>query len=193
MAKRKPDSTFERRWKGQTVTSEATYRKIQNAITEYDRVISDYESRWGADRLPNIISMDMREKYWAQMDRLNSAIDSNNPIDVEHHVKVTIKAYASMEAKAKEMGYKELTGIAWTARSHDDKTTIAIVQDVHEIGRVKKEMPDANVYSVSEIANILNNWQDKSDIINQVKDMFPGAHVSKVTPLEKELDDEIPF
>ena len=193
MAKRKPDTTFERRWKGKAVTSEATYRKIQNAITEYDRVVSGYERRWGHERLPNIVDMELRDRFWKQMDKLNAAIEANNPIDVEHQVQVTIRAYAALEAKAKAMGERELTGVAWTATSHDGKQVVAVVQDVYEIGNVKKQMPDALVYSVSEVANIVASWSEKSSIVDEVKNVFEGAFVSKVTTLNEELDDEIPF
>ena len=77
----------------------------------------------------------------------------------------------------------------------DDGRVVAIVRDIHEIGVIKKDMPDALVYSVQEVAAILAAWNDqkKADIVNQVKDLFPGAAVTKVTPLAEHLDDEIPF
>lgn len=188
----KPDTAFMRRWKGNDVTSDATYRKIQNAITEYDRVVTQYERKWGCDRLPNLVDMELRNRFWQQMDRLNDAITSNNPIDVEHQVQVTLRAYAALEAKAKEMGGKELTGVAWTATSHDSKVTVAVVQDIHEIGNIKREMPEALVYSVYEVANIIASWSEKSKMVDEVKNVFEGAYVSKIT-LNEELDDEIPF
>lgn len=194
MAKRpKPDSTFMRRWKGSEVTSQASYRKIENAITEYDRVVSGYEERWGHDRLPNLVDMDLRDRFWKQMDKLNAAISSNNAIDVEHQVQVTLRGYAALEKKAREMGGKELTGIAWTATSHDGTRTVAVVQDIHEIAGVKKTMPDADVFSVSEVANILAAWKDKNQLAMEVKEVFPGAHVTNITPTGELLDDEIPF
>lgn len=189
----KPDSTFQRRWKGKDVWSDASYRKIENAITEYDRVVTRYERKWGCDRLPNLVDMDLRERFWQQMDRLNKAIESNNPIDVEHQVQVTLRAYAALEAKAIEMGATELTNIAWTATSHDSTTTVAVVQDIHEVGNVKRDMPEAKVYSVYEVANIIAAWEKKNSLVGEVKNVFEGAYVSNITDLNKELDDEIPF
>lgn len=186
----KPDSNFMRGWKGTEVTSQASYRKIQNAITEYDRVVSQYERRWGCDRLPNLVDMDLRDRFWQQMDKLNKAISDNNPIDVEHQVQVTIRAYSALEAKAVEMGGKELTGIAWTATSHDSTTTVAVVQDSNEIPRIKREMPEAMVYSVAEVANIIASWEKQNSLVGEVKNVFEGAHVTKIEEL---IDDEIPF
>ena len=94
MAKRrikKPDTTDIAAYDGQqSVTSEATYRKIQNYLTEYDRVVSDYERRWGVERLPNLVSPELRDRFWQQMDKLNDAIHRDAAVDVEHHVAVTL-------------------------------------------------------------------------------------------------------
>jgi len=191
---KKPDATALRRLKGTSVTSDATYRKIQNYLTEYDRVVSDYERRWGVERLPLLVDPELRDRFWSQMDKLNAAIHADNPVEVEHQVQVTLRAYAALEAKARELGNKEIEGVAWTAPM-DDGRVVAIVRDVHEIGVIKKDMPDAMVYSVQEVAAILAAWagQQKNNTVDTIKDMFPGAHVTKVTKLEEELDDEIPF
>ena len=155
-------------------------------------MVSDYERRWGVDRLPALVDPALRDRFWSQMDKLNAAIASNSPADVEAEVEVTLRGYAALEAKAREMGSKEIEGIAWTAPMEDGRV-IAIVRDIHEIGVIKKDMPDAIVYSVQEVAAILAAWTDqqKDDAVNRVKDLFPGAHVTKVTELEQELDDEI--
>ena len=191
---KKPDSTALRRLKGTSVTSERTYRKIQNHLTEYDRVVSDYERRWGVERLPLLVDPELRDRFWSQMDRLNAAVHAESPADVEHQVQVTLRAYAALEAKAREMGNKEIEGIAWTAPM-DDGRVVAIVRDRNEAPLIKKDMPDALVYSVQEVAAILAAWADRdgADVVNQIKDVFPGATIEKVTPLAEQLDDEIPF
>ena len=109
---RKPDSTGMRRLLGTKVTSEASYRKIQNSLTEHDRVVSEYERKWGIDRLPMLVDEALRDRYWQQMDRLNAAIDKEDPIDVEEQVAVTIRAYAALEQKATELGARQIEQIA---------------------------------------------------------------------------------
>lgn len=193
---KKPDATALRRLKGTAVTSEASYRKIQNYLTEYDRVVSELERRWGVERLPLLVGPELRDRFWSQMDKLNAAIASESPADVEAEVAVTLRGYAALEAKARELGAKEIEGVAWTAPMQDGRV-VAVVRDVHEVGVIKKDMPDAMVYSVQEVAAILAAWTDqqKDDLVNKIKDTFPGAHVTSVkkTELEEELNDEIPF
>jgi hypothetical protein len=195
MAKRrvkKPDTTALRRMMGSNVTSEATYRKIQNYLTEYDRVVSDYERRWGVERLPNLVLPELRDRFWQQMDKLNDAIHRDAAVDVEHHVAVTLRAYAALEKEAIALGGKEIGMDVWTA--HADGKVIAIARDEQAVTHIKKDMPDALVYCVQEVAVILAKWSEQAPVVAEVKDMFPGAVVSDVKPtLKDKLDDEIPF
>lgn len=178
---------------GTAVTSEATYRKIQNYLTEYDRVVSDYERRWGIERLPLLVSPELRDRFWQQIDKLNDAIHRDAPNDVEHHVAVTLRAYAALEKEAIAMGGLEIGDDVWTAEAQDG-TVVAVVRDVHAVGGIKKEMPDALVYCVQEVAAIVSKWSEQNKLVADVKDTFPGAVVTSVKPTMKDkLDDDIPF
>lgn len=190
---KKPDTTGLRRMMGTAVTNEATYRKIQNYLTEYDRVVSDYERRWGIERLPLLVSPELRDRFWQQIDKLNDAIHRDAPNDVEHHVSVTLRAYAALEKEAIAMGGVEIGDDVWTAEARDG-TVVAVVRDVHAVGGIKKEMPDALVYCVQEVAAIVSKWSEQNKLAADVKDVFPGAVVSEVKPTMKDkLDDDIPF
>ena len=195
MAKRrvkKPDTTALRRMMGSNVTSEATYRKIQNYLTEYDRVVSEYERRWGIERLPLLVSPELRDRFWQQIDKLNDAIHRDAPNDVEHHVAVTLRAYAALEKEAIAMGGVEIGDDVWTAEV--DGKVVAVVRDVHAVGGIKKEMPDALVYCVQEVAAILAKWSEQNKLVADVKDVFPGAVVTDVkSTMKDKLDDDIPF
>ena len=190
---KKPDTTALRRMMGTAVTSEATYRKIQNYLTECDRVVSEYERRWGIERLPLLVSPELRDRFWQQIDKLNDAIHRDAPNDVEHHVAVTLRAYAALEKEAIAMGGVEIGDDVWTAEAQDG-TVVAVVRDVHAVGGIKKEMPDALVYCVQEVAAIVSKWSEQNKLVADVKDVFPGAVVSEVKQSMKDkLDDDIPF
>jgi len=53
------------------------------------------------------------------------------------------------------------------------------------------------VYSVDELAMIVSKFEkDKAPLVNDIKEMFPGAVVETVksrTKTEELLNDEIPF
>ena len=191
---RKPDSTGMRRLLGTKVTSEASYRKIQNSLTEHDRVVSEYERKWGIDRLPMLVDEALRDRYWQQMDRLNAAIEKEDPIDVEEQVAVTIRAYAALEHKATELGGRQIEQIAWTAAMKDGGV-IALVRNRHDVPEMKKEMPDALVYCIEEVAAIVNAWSADNKLVEKTRSIFAdmGATVTDVKTSKEILDDDIPF
>ena len=188
--------TLNDRWKGKDINNQKTYQVIKDAIEEYDLKSNDFEMRWGIGRLPNLVESTLRSRFWAQIERLNQAIRDNNPTEVQHQVKVTLRGWEALEKRAEERKAKQLTGIAWTATSTDGTKTVCIVMNEHEIPAIKESMPDADVFSVREVANIMAAWTEKNDLAKQVKDLFPGAHVTTVQKTGLEggwIDDEIPF
>lgn len=190
---RKPDGSALRRLMGAAATGDRTYRAIQNHLVEYDRVVSDYERRWGVERLPLLVTPELRDRFWAQMDKLNAAIAADNPGEVEHQVAVTLRAYAKLEQVARELGGQELSGDCWTAPMPDGRV-LAVAQSDKEVGRVKRDLPQAVVYSVEELARIIPAWEaDQAETIRAVKDVFPDATVTAVKVTKEELNDEIPF
>jgi len=171
------------------------YERIQSALTEHDKAVSEYERRWGVDRLQELVSPELRERFYQQRERLNAAIDSNDGKDVQHQVQVSIRSYAAIEKAAIEAGAKPLTGEYWECPMPSGKV-LAITRDVHEAGKVARENREMVVYSIGEIANILDaDLSERAKKIEQVKSIFPGATVMDVKPKPKVemIDDEIPF
>lgn len=170
--------------------SQAVMRRMQDALHRYDDEVSKVERRWGVDRLIWVVGGDLRDRFEAQMNKLNEAIDKME--DVEHQVDVTLRGVAALEAAAVAAGVQPLSGEYIEGRMPDGKV-LAIVPNDYEVSRVKRDNREMMVYSVDEIGRLFAIWNE-SKTIDVVKDAFPGAIVEKVkTKLEKELNDEIPF
>lgn len=173
--------------------SQGAMRRMQDALTRYDEVVSAKEREWGVDRLPWLAGEALRAKFDAQMDLLNAAIDKME--DVEHQVEVTLRGVAALERAAIEAGYKPLTG-EYVEGAMPDGRVLAVVPNDYEVGRVKRDNPDLVVYSVSEVAKIIEAFRDegKPSLVDSVKDVFEGAVVERVkTKTEMALNDEVPF
>lgn len=170
--------------------SQAAMRRMQDALHRYDDVVSEVERKWGVDRLIWVVGGDLRDRFEAQMDLLNAAIDKME--DVEHQVEVTLRGVAALERAAVAAGVQPLSG-EWIEGKLPDGRVLAIVPNDYEVSRVKRDNREMVVYSVDEIGRLLATW-DASKAVDAVKAVFPGATVEKVkTKLEKELNDEIPF
>lgn len=170
--------------------SQMAMRRMQDALHRYDDVVSKVERKWGVDRLIWVVGGDLRDRFEAQMDKLNAAIDRME--DVEHQVDVTLRGVAALEQAAIAAGVQPLGG-EWIEGKMPDGKVLAIVPNDYEVSRVKRDNREMVVYSVDEIGRLLADW-DASKTVDAVKAVFPGATVEKVkTKLEKELNDEIPF
>ena len=167
-------------------------RRMQDALFKYDAVVSEKERMWGVDRLQHLVSPELRERFEAQMDKLNASIDKCD--GVEHEVDVTIRGVEMLERAAVELGHKPLTGDYIEGAMPDGKV-IAITVNGYEAGKVKRENRDMAVYSVDEIGVIVGNFleRDKANVVTSIKDAFAGATIESVKPVRVDLDDEIPF
>ena len=179
--------------------NERDAKKAQEALIEYDRVVRAVEAKWGIDRLPDLVDAEMRQRWWAQWDKLNAAIERGFGDEVAHAVEVTIRACGVLEARALELGAKPLTGDRWEAELPDGGV-MAIVRDRAELANVQREGRYDCVYSVAEVGRIIQQWRsdEAGRQAEQVKGVFEGAEVVSVTKRERteaevELDDEIPF
>jgi len=173
--------------------SEGAMRRQQDALFEYDRKVRAVEAEWGVDRLPWLVDEALRGRFEAQMDRLNQAID--NMQDIEHQAAVTLRGVEALVNAAIAAGHKPLTGEYWEAPMPSGKV-LAVTRDEYEAGKVAAENRDMSVYSIGEIAKIIDEWQKtKAGVLTETaKAMWPGATVENVvTKAMKELDDEIPF
>jgi len=167
-------------------------RKVQAATTELDQSVTDYENRWGIDRLPSLVDEKLRERFEAQLDRLNKAIDMDVGTEVRTEAETMARAYAQLEKVAIANGHKELTGEFWEAAMPDGRV-LAITRTFDEQHKVARENRDVLVYCVEEVANIIANWEGHKEV-TMVKHIFPGAVVTDVREKQDEVfDDELPF
>ena len=167
-------------------------RKVQSAITELDKIVTDYENRWGIDRLPSLVDEKLRERFEQQLDRLNKAIDMDVGSEVKVEAETMARAYAQLEKVAKANGHQELTGEFWEAAMPDGRV-LAITRTFDEQHKVARENRDVLVYCVEEVANIIANWEGHKEV-TMVKHVFPGAVVTDVRENQEEMfDDAIPF
>ena len=58
-----------------TASYSREYSKVQSALVDYDKVASEFERKWGIDRLPELVNAELRERFWEPVHRLNVAID----------------------------------------------------------------------------------------------------------------------
>lgn len=165
--------------------------RVRSALLEHDKVVSGYESRWGIDRLPDLVGQELRERFELQCDRLNKAIRECNADEVEKLVPVSCRAYAALERAAIEAGAKELTGEAFEA-AIPSGGVLCITRSDYEAVKVAKERPDAVVWSVEEVARVIDAY-DAAKLMSLVKAKMPDAIFKGMETKGGNLNDDVPF
>lgn len=174
-------------------SSDRVYRKVQSALIDYDAAASAYERRWGIERLPDLVPEGLRLRFWDQLDRLNEAIASNDPDEVERQAGATLRGWAALERAALEAGHKPVTGEGFEA-ALDDGRVIAVCATPQDAAKRAQDRPGVIAYSIDEIARMIAAWDERA-VIERAKLAFAGAEIAAIRNKRKEveLDDEIPF
>jgi hypothetical protein len=170
------------------------YAKVQSAVADYDKVASEFERKWGVDRLPELVDAELRERFWQTVYRLNVAIDKNDPDEVRRHGDAAARGWYALDRAAVAAGALPPSGEGYDARI-DDTRVLRVCKTIEDACVSQRERPDVVAVSVEEIARIWKIW-DERDILAQAKQAFPGAEImeARVKSGGKEkLDDEIPF
>ena len=55
--------------------SQAAMKRQQQSLHKYDDEVNRLERKWGIDRLPWLVPIELRDRFYEQLDKLNAAID----------------------------------------------------------------------------------------------------------------------
>lgn len=196
MAKRQrvPKGKTSRQWR--FYPSERDADKCRAALASYDAVARAIEINWGIDRLPLLVEPELRDRFWAQMDVLNAALAKGSGPEVEDAVAGTIRGLQALERRAVELGASGVTGEVWEETTPQG-AVVAVCRDASEIAKIRDSGRLDRVYTMSEVAAIVEAWEESKagQAVNKVKSLFDGATIESVKPkaVESDLNDEIPF
>lgn len=180
-------------------TSHAMYIAGRSHVDEVDALAIEMEAKWGCDRLRLLVPTEMREKFDRQRYLMNQAIWHGDLEAVRRESGRMVKAWRVLDRLATEAGKTTLPKDVWEVPMSDGRV-VAIVPDNHRASMVIAEGRRIDVYTLEEIARLLDGYPG----LAKIKQTFPGATVTAVRksvddPLEAvgdtkdELNDPIPF
>lgn len=174
--------------------------KIGNIIANVTEHANIMNRRWGFNRLPHIVSIDLMERFKVQQFKWQSAcmecIGSCLPADIERvtaHGEAMIRGYDMLDKQALALGKSPTPPGQWEFELADG-TPIVLVRTRAEMGNVDRE-PFAQVWCLEEIGEIISRFPE----LVLTKDKFPEMEIIRMTPstsLRKAVDDalnDIPF
>jgi len=167
------------------------YDAIDGALKPLDAIVSNLESKWGRDRLIELVSPETASKFSTAKAKMDAAIAYNDPQDVIRRVNVMMRGWQALEKEAIKNGHKPFPPDVWVACVDEEhgkpSLEIAIVKDSADASLTKKK--GITTYSLVEIARIVRLFEGQKKQIPKIKSLFPDSEIKKV----KWKDDEIPF
>ena len=140
-----------------------------------------HDGKWGIDRLVWLVDSALREKVWAQLERVWQAQESRDDQKLDKAVKGMCKAYQAMEDWAAANGVSELPDVRQIEHQQPDGTVLVVVPDERAKRLYLQQWPgtaDRVVWTIAEIALIVG--QQAQGQINEIKRLWPDSQLVKV-------------
>jgi len=128
-----------------------------------------------------LVDSELREKVWAQLERVWQAQESRDDVRLDKAVKGMCKAYQAMEDWATANGVSELPDVRQIEHQQPDGTVFVVVPDERAKRLYLQQWPgttDRVVWTMAEIALIVG--QQAQGQINEIKRLWPDSQVVSV-------------
>ena len=151
------------------------YKK--RSLTEgLDYLAREMEIKWGVDRLPLLVSDQMRAAFYRQKDLLDEALQSGDITLIDIQVGGMKRAWQALDQEATRSQKPVLSADIWEVRLPVSGRVVAIVKtsaEAHAIAR-----PNLETWTITEIAQLIDGMDES---VAKIKQLFPGAEVTAIT------------
>jgi hypothetical protein len=163
------------------------------AVAPLDQIARQMDRKWGVDRLPELVSPAMAERYGHAIADLNAAIESADPASVVATAQNCIKGLQVMDAEAEAAGMPKAS--ADYAEYEIEGFKFAVMLDGDHWQACQEARPDLRFFTLREIGVALKALRIDNPIFSEIKKHFPQAQIDSIAERAKPktYDDPIPF
>lgn len=177
---------------------------MADLIATVDQRAADVNRRWGFNRLPHIVPIDLMERFKSQQRKWRLACFeftqehfATDLARVRQHGEAMLRAFDKLEQVANETGQVPAAPGVWEFELADG-TPIVLVRTSAERAQIERD-PPAQVWDLQEIARVIETMHTAFPPIYAAKDAFPQSELiqmatgREVTRLVDDELAEIPF
>ena len=168
--------------------------EMHYCLGPYDEAIRAAELKWGVDRLPSLVPVDMALKYGKAVGALNDAIRADDLEAVRQNAINCTKGLAALDRAATEAGATKADPHVWEMGRDDFR--FAIIKDDRAWPALKAARPDLLFFTEGEVISALMAWHTRGPVVETAERVGLNATVTpfKARPKkDADLDDEIPW
>lgn len=162
------------------------------ALAPLDRLAIEMDRKWGIDVLPELVSVEMAQKYGSAMAKLNDAIVTEDPAVVAARAEVCMRGLQAMDKAAEEAGRSRAPMDLWEVEV--DGEVYGVMKDGRSWQEIKDKRPELKLVTLREVAVALDFYGKHAIGImtEEVRKHFEKAEIIG-HKVNDSLEDEIPW
>jgi len=163
---------------------------VTEALKPLDRVAVEMEAKWGAGRLPRLVTTETAARFGMAQAKLNAAIRACEPEEVAKRASVLIRGWQALDVEATQAGAEALP-LRTIGIKHEGIGYEIVYDrgDVHKVASLS-DTPE-RVLTLHELLTAWVAVRNRINGIGDAKRAFPGAEVTRVALGGR--GDEVPF
>lgn len=161
------------------------------ALAPVEQVVNEMDRKWGVDRLPELVSVEMAMKFGSAVAKMNKAVEDEDVEQCRVRAEVVVRGFRAMDAEAERLGAQKASQDVWEVEV--DGKVYAVMKDARAWQAVKEGRDDVEVITLREVALAYKFFKDSKagEFEQAVKNEFASAEM--ITLGGKVFDDSIPF
>lgn len=160
------------------------------ALAPLDRLAIEMDRKWGIDVLPELVSVEMAQKYGSAMAKLNAAIDENDPAVVAARAEVCIRGLQAMDKAAEEAGRSRASMEVWEVEV--DGVVYGVMEDGRSWQSIKDKRPELKLVTMREVALALE-FYGKHALGIMTEEVRKHFEKAEIISINDSIEDEIPW
>lgn len=161
---------------GDQVKQRQRQRFVDILLEPLNRVAKELEEKWGYDRLPGLVPLDMAERFAAAAEKLEAAIESGDTDAIKQRAEVMRRGWLKLDETAEAEGHEPWKQLdVWEGRRPDGKTFL-LVKDKAAAVQAHRDK-GLGVWTLDEIGRVLQHF-DQDGLTQAMKEEFGGELVA---------------
>jgi len=161
------------------------------ALAPVDRLAIEMDRKWGTDRLPELVSVSMSQKYGSAVAKMNAAVEAGDVEECRKRCEVVVRGLQAMDAEAERIGAEKACTDVWEVEI--DGKLFGIMRDGRGWRAIKEQRPELELLTLREVALAYRYFREHwmGELEKAAKQSFPGAEMIDIKG--KTFDDPIPW
>ena len=176
------------------IRDEAFKKKKEESNAIYSKMLKhkvEASARYGWDRIMEIISPDLRKRFFRQQQLLTNSLLENDPDEIIKQSEGMMRGITALVEYVSEQGFEELDPNIWITKHHKLGVQILIALDRDALAKcaaICQAEPPSLYFSINEIFCMVP--EDTFDVKKRFKENFGDVRIVSRKPIDIDKESQ---